>query len=250
MITSRNTSRVGRRGGSIRSRNILVFLMTFTAGATDAVGFLALGEAFTSVMTGNIVLFGISVADRDGDMARHIVTAIICYVIGCVLGTRLAGTPEPDQPVWPRHVTRALTVELAIFVAGAILWWSTGSAPHGPTQLALLGADALALGIQGSGVLRFGDSGLSTTYMTGKLTKVVAWIASGGHVRHVARNVGILASLLIGAVVSAFLVRHAPAWVPIVQILPMAVVIGTAVVAVQPQPAHRREGRSGAGRAW
>jgi len=39
-------------------RDVGVFLLATMSGATDAIGFIALGGAFTSVMTGNMVLFG------------------------------------------------------------------------------------------------------------------------------------------------------------------------------------------------
>src|SRR6185369_17222366 len=48
-----------------RLRHALILALAVNAGATDAIGFLALGGAFTSVMTGNLVLFGISAAEGD-----------------------------------------------------------------------------------------------------------------------------------------------------------------------------------------
>jgi len=39
-----------------RRRHALVVVLTFVTGSADATGFLALGGAFSSVMTGNMVL--------------------------------------------------------------------------------------------------------------------------------------------------------------------------------------------------
>lgn len=206
-------------------RHALVLVLTVTSGATDVIGFLALGQAFTSVMTGNLVLLGISMAEGDGTLARHILTAIVCYIAGCVLGSKLAGTAVPDQPVWPRAVTRALVVELLCFFAFAVAWWVTGARPTGAVQLALLAANAVALGIQGSAVQRFGVSGLSTTYMTGTLTTVIGRLTSGGRVRDVRDSLEILASLVAGAVLAAVLVDYAPMFVPLLQLLPVAFVV-------------------------
>lgn len=220
-----------------RLRHGLVVLLTVTAGATDAIGFLALGGAFTSVMTGNLVLFGISAADGDGTLARHIVTAVLCYIGGCVLGARLAGTAVPGQAVWPRPVTRALAVEFLIFLAFAIGWWAAGSAPTGGVQLLLLAANAVALGVQGSSVQRFGVSGLSTTYMTGTLTTVIARLSAGGRLREVSGSVQILGSLVVGAVAAAVLVDHLPACTPLIQLIPVGAVLLTATFAMREGPA-------------
>ncbi len=208
-----------------RLRHALVVVLTVNAGATDAIGFLALGGAFTSVMTGNLVLFGISVAQEDGTLARHIVAAVVSYIVGCVLGGRLAGKAETGQPVWPRQVTRALAVECAVFLVCAVGWWMTGSAPAGAVQLALLAGNALALGVQGSSVQRFGVSGLSTTYMTGTLTTVIVRLVSGGQLREVLDSLQILCGLIAGAISAALLADRVPALTPLIQLVPLGVVL-------------------------
>jgi uncharacterized membrane protein YoaK (UPF0700 family) len=212
-------------------RHALVVVLTLNAGATDAIGFLALGGAFTSVMTGNLVLFGISAADGDGSLARHILTAVLCYIAGCVLGGRLAGMPAGEQPVWPRAVTVALSVEFVIFAGYATGWWLAGSAPTGSVQLGLLAVNALALGVQSSSVQRFGVSGLSTTYMTGTLTTMVVRLTSGHRLRDVADSLQILCALVVGAVLAAALADHAPVLAPLIQLVSVGIVLlGSLVV--------------------
>ena len=44
-------------------------MLTFLTGCADAIGFLALGGAFASVMTGNMVLLGLSAGRGDADLA-------------------------------------------------------------------------------------------------------------------------------------------------------------------------------------
>ncbi|TAM90487.1 MAG: DUF1275 domain-containing protein [Jatrophihabitans sp.] len=222
----------------VRLRHAFVVLLTVNAGATDAIGFLALGGAFTSVMTGNLVLLGISGADGDGTLARHILTAILCYIGGCILGSRLAGMACERQPIWPRAVTRALGVECALFLLCAVGWWLQGSQPRGVVQLALLGGNAVALGVQSSSVQRFGVSGLSTTYMTGTLTTLIVRLTSGHRVRDVADSLQILGGLLAGALAAGVLVDQVPALAPLLQLVAVAgVTIGSLV-------AFRRHGRA------
>jgi uncharacterized membrane protein YoaK (UPF0700 family) len=199
--------------------------LALTSGATDAIGFISLGGAFTSVMTGNMILLGIAVPNGDGGLALRSGLAIVLFMAGSFVGARIAGAARPDDEVWPAPVTRALIVELVIFVALAVVWWIQGGHPTGRIQPVLLGAAAVALGVQSSAILRFGVSGLSTTYMTGTLTTVVSLLAQGRHPRKVFPSVQILISLTIGAVLAALLIRLAPAATPLLQLIPVAVAI-------------------------
>ena len=73
-----------------------------TSGVLDAVGFLGLGGVFASVMTGNLVLLGLSGGTRDRSLAVHAAVAIGCYVVGVAVGTRVvradAGTGRSTRP--------------------------------------------------------------------------------------------------------------------------------------------------------
>lgn len=206
-------------------RHALVVVLTLNAGATDAIGFLALGGAFTSVMTGNLVLFGISVADADVELAWHTTTAIACFIAGCVVGARLTGPARDADPIWPPSVTRTLLVQFAIFCGYAIGWWSVGGRPYGPIQLALLALNAVGLGVQSSTVQRFGVSGLSTTYMTGTLTTLVVRLTSGHRIRDVKGSMQLLVALIVGAALSCVLNRAMPGLVPLVQLVSIGSVI-------------------------
>jgi len=51
---------------SRRSTDLLLHLLAVTAGATDVTAFIRLGHVFAGVITGNLVVFGLSVARADG----------------------------------------------------------------------------------------------------------------------------------------------------------------------------------------
>lgn len=238
----------GAADRGIALRHALVVVLTLNAGATDAIGFLALGGAFTSVMTGNLVLLGISLAEGDGELAGHTAVAIVCFIAGCVLGARVAGTPVAGQPVWPRAVTKALAIELVLFGGYAVGWWATGSHPQGAVQLVLLAVNAVALGMQSSSVQRFGVSGLSTTYMTGTLTTLVIRLTSGHRVRDVSDSLLTLSGLVAGAVAAALLAEHARPFVPMIQLVCLAVVLAGAVPPSRVAAAGGRETATFGGR--
>lgn len=211
-----------------RRRQHLLVLLAVTAGATDAVGFIALGEAFTSVMTGNLVLLGISIAKGDAALLQHIITAVGCYIVGCVVGALIVRHPEHGQRVWPTPVTVALCVELGLFAVAGAVWWTAGSAPAGTAQLAVLGVNAVALGVQASAVLRFGSGTVSTTYMTGTLTKVVSGLALGTPVTSHVPGIAALLSMAVGGLVGALVVVRVPAGAPVIQLVLVAAVIAGA----------------------
>jgi uncharacterized membrane protein YoaK (UPF0700 family) len=192
-----------------RLRDILVVFLAINSGATDAIGYLALGGAFTSVMTGNMVLFGLSIARHDGNAAAHTGLAIVLFILGCAVGARVAGTAAKGQPIWPGPASRAFIIQAGLTIVFAVGWWSSNAHPTGNLQLALLLVNALALGMQSSTVQRFGVSGLSTTYLTGTLTHLVIRLASGQKLRDVNLHWQLLVGLVGGAAVGGLLVLHA-----------------------------------------
>lgn len=222
-----NPADVSRSQITVRSRSVLILLLATTSGATDVVGYLALGGTFTSVMTGNLVLLGVAAANADLAMATRTVAAVGSFVLGAWFGTRIArGLRDDDRDtVWPRGITRALWVELALLVVFAAWWWLGRDRIHGEWLWPALMLSACALGIQSGAIIRFGVSGLSTTYLTGTLTSVVVNLTSGKGLKQVRHPLAVLAALVVGAAAGAFLVAHGPAWVPVLQLVPLIVVL-------------------------
>lgn len=197
---------------------MLVVLLALLSGATDATGFLALGSAFTSVMTGNMVLVGVAIGTSDFSALGHVLAAIGGYVAGAAAGVRVAGTPRQGQGIWPSGVTRALLLELGLLTTYGVCWWAHGSHPPESWFWFLLALNAAALGVQSSAILRFGVGGLSTTYLTGTLTTVVTKLATRQRFADVGHAVGLLAGLISGAAVAALLVTHARPLAPAFQL--------------------------------
>jgi uncharacterized membrane protein YoaK (UPF0700 family) len=219
---------------ALRLRQTLVVTLAVVSGATDAIGLLTLGGAFTSVMTGNLVLLGVSASSTDGVLAIAAGGAILAFCAGAAVGARLAGSHVAGDRIWPRAVTVGLAVEFVFIAAYAVGWWVTGGSPGPAVAVVLLSCTALALGIQSSTVQRFGVSGMSTTYLTGTLTTVVIRLASGRRVREVWHSIEILLGLVAGAAAGALLVLVAPLLAPVLQL----VALGT-VVLVAATVAHR-----------
>ncbi len=223
----RTESARGAAGGfwsDARRRDALVIVLTLVTGSTDAIGLIRLGGVFTSVMTGNMVFLGLSIAERSGSIALHTGVAFLTYILGSFLGARVAGHAPPDERhPWPRTIVWALGMELAVLAIFALWWELVDGAPSPDVTYVLLGLNAMALGIQSAAVLRFGVSGLSTTYLTGTLTQFVAGFTKRDEPVQV-RSGLILLMLIAGAGLGALCALHAPLVAPLVPVGALVVV--------------------------
>jgi uncharacterized membrane protein YoaK (UPF0700 family) len=187
-------------------------VLTFATGATDAISLMALGRVFASVMTGNTVLLGVSVGQRHAAAALHAGTAFAGYSLGTLAGSRLAR----DQP---RHVAKsrillAMLAELAVLSGFWVGWAIARAQPGRVGQFALLGAAAVAMGVQSATVQALPGSEQPTTYLTSTLTKLLASLAVGLGLRRHSKGAGALLALLAGAVAGASLVHFARMFAP------------------------------------
>ena len=72
-----------------RIRDWLLFMLTVSSGAVDAVSFLAMGRVFTAFMTGNIAFLGLRIA---GNPDTPSIAAILAPMAGFAVGIYLATT--------------------------------------------------------------------------------------------------------------------------------------------------------------
>lgn len=216
-------------------------LLAALSGATDAIGLIALGGSFTSVMTGNMVLVGVAIGSKDASALGLTLVAIGGYVLGVFVGARVAGEPRPDDSPWPAAVTRALLVEFAAFVVFAIAWWALSGAPPEAWLAPLLALNAVALGVQSSAIIRFGVSGLSTTYMTGTLTAVITRLAARHPLNSVGRSGAVLAGLIAGAAAGGVVYVAAPLAVPALQLGLIGTVVAGALRLTRPLAPARQK---------
>jgi uncharacterized membrane protein YoaK (UPF0700 family) len=208
----------------VRQRDALVILLTLVTGSIDAIGFTRLGGVFTSVMTGNMVLLGVASGKGDVSLAIHTGFAFLGFVAGSLIGARVAGHAHENDDLWPRSILKALVLELVVLCVFATWWELVSAAPIGTAEYAMLSVNSVALGVQSAATLRFGISGLSTTYLTGTLTQLIAGVAkrkdpvSG-------RSVFILLALIVGAGLGAALALHEPRFAPVLPIAVLAFVV-------------------------
>lgn len=192
-------------------------------------GFIALGGAFSSVMTGNMVLLGVSTGSTNAQLAISSGSAIGAYIVGVLVGARVAGGATADDEVWPVSVTRTLVIELVALVGFLVVWELTLNGRSEALQLLLLMFLAAALGMQGSAVQRFGVSGLSSTYLTGTLTTLIAGVATRQPLEVLLRHAYVLLALIVGAAVGSVVVINVEPLTPVLVVAPLAFVVAASI---------------------
>jgi uncharacterized membrane protein YoaK (UPF0700 family) len=214
-----------------RTMTVIAVLLTFASGASDVASFTRLGNVFTSVMTGNITVFGLSLARGSASLAMHTALAVAGYAAGVAAGTligRYRAARAPDKPAaepagenWPAHMTLTLAAELTLLTGVLIGWEGAGSRPAGPAQYVILAVAACAMGIQSAAVVQLGLGNVSTTYLTGTLTGLVSEIFRPD-TKIGWRRPGVLAGLLGGASLAGVLVANAAWAVPCLPLIGVA----------------------------
>ncbi len=226
-LNSRELS--GRPGASVEpvesQRDSAVVLLTVLTGMTDGLGFVMLGQIFTSVMTGNLVLLGLDASRNEWAPVGRIAGALLAYVLGAFIGARVAGSPNGVNASWPAPAIRALAVEWCLLMIFAVCWILLDAPTSAALGASLLAINSCALGIQGSAVLRLGVPGLSTTYLTGTLLAVVAGLATGHRIPGFRRSVLVLIAITFGAAIGGLLAGHLRRAAPLGQLTMLAIVV-------------------------
>jgi uncharacterized membrane protein YoaK (UPF0700 family) len=215
----------GRRPAA--ARDYRVVLLTITAGAVNAVSFLALGKVFSSVITGNLVLIGVAATTHSSAQAIHASLALGGYAAGVLMGAPLAARRSHEVGTWPASVTATVGAELVVLAGFCIGWELSDGSPHDDGQLALLIVAAAAMGMQSAAVRRLGQ--MSSTYLTSTLTGVLASLVTGTRAEGLGRSLGALAAIIVGALAGGILARSAYAWLPVAVLLPPGVVVAGSV---------------------
>src|SRR5580698_10003128 len=209
---------------------LIAIALTFGSGAADVASFTRLGGVFTSVMTGNIVLWGLAAARGSLSLASHTAVSIAGYIAGVAGGAWIAHSTRVPPAVkgtvadadagsasagdqgaaLPGSVLRVLLAQLTLVTGFTVGWEVSGAAPAGWAQFSLLATLAAAMGLQSFAVNNMGLTEVSTTYLTGTLTGLVSSLASPGkRTPNAGRRFGVLIGLVAGASLSGLLVATA-----------------------------------------
>jgi uncharacterized membrane protein YoaK (UPF0700 family) len=224
---------------------LIAIALTFGSGVADVTSFTRLGDVFASVMTGNIVLWGLATARGSLTLASHTAVAVAGYIAGVAAGSWIAhGVKQRSaggDDLLASHVAWVLRVELTMLAGFSVGWEVSGASPAGWAEFCLLATLTAAMGMQSLAVNEMGLAQVSTTFLTGTLTGLVSSLVSPGQdTPHGPRRFGVLIGLAAGALLCGLFIATAARAVPA---LLLAGLVATLVLAAEPAQLTSR-GRS------
>ncbi len=222
-----------RRVSQSSVRDLLLIALTFSSGAVDAISYLALGKVFTAFMTGNLVFLGLGLAGSEVASVLRVAVSLAAFAAGVAVSARIVQASRGSR-IWPGRVSIALALSVvaeAGFLAG---WVVTSGRPTTGVGDLLVGAMALAMGIQSGAVMSLGVKGVFTTAATASvmflMSDVAAWAESAVERRRLA---GVIGALVAGATFGALLILHARSYAPALPLFVTGLVIATASVGLR-----------------
>jgi uncharacterized membrane protein YoaK (UPF0700 family) len=196
----------GAGSPSIGLRALLIAL-TGVTGLVDAASYLGVGHVFVANMTGNVVLLGFALSGAVGLSIAASAVALAGFLLGAVVGGRLAVATSLRGRLW---LVTAAAAQTALVGAAAAATAAGVLRPDGPSRLPLLAVLGIAMGIQNATARRLAIPDLTTTVLTQTLTGLAADspLAGGPNPRPV-RRITAVGTMLGGALVGGALTLHA-----------------------------------------
>jgi uncharacterized membrane protein YoaK (UPF0700 family) len=181
------------------TRTLLV--LTFVTGILDAVAFLALGNVFVAMQTGNVIFLGIGLGGAAGAPVLAPLIALAAFIAG---GCAAALFVRPLAPGHPAGLVSAMAVEVALLAFAALLAALGDVQPGALLAYLLIALLAVAMGLRNTIARRIGDPSLATTVLNLTITAFASHapiaLASRGELETRGAAIGaILAGALCGA---------------------------------------------------
>jgi uncharacterized membrane protein YoaK (UPF0700 family) len=184
------------------TRTLLV--LTFVTGILDAVSFLALGQVFAAMQTGNVIFLGLGIGDAPGAPILAPLIALGAFLAGGLGAALLA---RPSRP-GPEGLRFALAVEVGLLGCAALLAALIDVEPKQTAAYALIAMLSLAMGLRNTVARQLGDPNLATTVVNLTLTAFVSHTPTGfASQAEIGIRGAAIAAILAGAVCGALLLK-------------------------------------------
>jgi uncharacterized membrane protein YoaK (UPF0700 family) len=179
--------------------------LTFVTGIVDAVSFLALGQVFSAMQTGNVIFLGLGVAGVSGAPTLAPFVALVAFLAGGMAGALLARTPARGAG---NRLEMAMAAEIVLLGAAALLAALADVHPGGLTAYVLIAFLSVAMGLRNTIARGIGDPNLATTVLNLTLSAFVSSTPTGiaSEPELALRAVAIVA-ILAGAIAGALLLK-------------------------------------------
>lgn len=202
-----------------------LLLLTVATGLVDAISVLVLGHVFVANMTGNVIFLGFWFVPHSGVDLTAAVVAFAGFIVGTVIGGRLARHLDGRVRTW---LTASLCIEVVLLAVLSILAGIGILDYRDNTKLLLIAGLALAFGIQNATARQFGIQELSTTVLTSTIVGLGfdSRLAGGTGDREKLRY-AVVATMCGGAVIGATLSRFTVA--PVIALAAVVIAISACI---------------------
>ena len=146
--------------------------LTATAGFVDAHFFLHVAKVFTANMSGNLVLFGMAMGDKQWTQGAHQAVALLAFVAGVFAASRFHDLHRRSGRLLRPDLLLGIEAFILVLVAA---WVGIFGANHSGERILVYPAivlAAFAMGMQNAAVLRVGAIAVATTYATGSVARL------------------------------------------------------------------------------
>jgi uncharacterized membrane protein YoaK (UPF0700 family) len=182
-----------------------LLILTFVTGIVDVVSFLALGQVFAAMQTGNVIFLGLGLAGASGAPVPAPLIALCAFLVGGAAGALLAHTASPTAGSRLRF---AMATEIGLLGVAAVLAALVDVDPGGLAAYVLIAILSVAMGLRNTIARGIGDPNLATTVLNLTLGAFVSstptGIASEGEL---ATRAAAIAAILAGAIAGALLLK-------------------------------------------
>ena len=148
----------------------LAVLLALAGGIMDAYSYLVRDHVFANAQTGNMLLFGVNLAEGNWLMCLHYAVPVVCFAAGIALCHTIKIVAREEHLHWRQL---ALVVEAAFLVV-------VGFIPAGHSLWAN-GLTSFACGIQVQAFRKFHGRALATTMCIGNLRSGTQSLVSFAH---------------------------------------------------------------------
>lgn len=187
------------------TQNVPAWLLAFVCGLLDAACFVGLGGTFVGLMTGNLILMGVSIADTGMNLAN---LSFLLPLLGYTLGALSAG--QMNASLQRTHLTHdALWIGWFLLLITSALVWVSHPVANTAVGWFVVTATSLYMGFQSACLYLFKSTPLTTNVMTSNMTTFLADIPKQLKARRIFGEKGVAIVLfLLGVITGALFVTY------------------------------------------
>ena len=155
---------------------LLLFALAAVSGWLDGVAFIVLGNVFVSVVTGNFVILGLAVSERNWALLGRVLVIVATNAAGVVAGAVIVRARGVEA--WHTGPRPVLGAELVVLVGVAVAWTVVGDHRATANVLAYLAPITFAMGMQAALVSHIDVPAVQVNYVSGLFTSMASLLAS------------------------------------------------------------------------